>query len=155
MMSPFEDLIHALGMSLGIPLHVDHRGACCLQMNDKLRVQIEPDKTQDRIIIAAFITELNPGRFREDVLKEALKVNAQSVMSGNTGAILGFAGRHNRLSCHTFLSTKNLTSDQLLAALTYLSEQSLAWLDAVQSGQIIPAALQTNRPLPAPFGMRP
>jgi len=155
MITPFEDLLRELGTSLGTSLHVDSHGACCLQLKDKLRVQIEPDKKEERILIAAFISELNPGRFREDVLKEALRVNALNIANGQTGAILGFSSRHNQLACHTILPFQEVTAEKLVGALTHLVEQALSWFDALQSGQAVPPGLVPRPVLPTPFGIRP
>ncbi len=152
MITPFEDLIQELGTTLGLSFHLDPHGACCLQMNEKLRVQIEPDKQEDRIILAAFIGELNPGRFREDVLKEALKANAQFIGNGNAGAILGFSARHNQLACHTFLPILEISPEKLLASLTYLTEHALSWMEALQSGRAAPPGIQTLHTAPTAFG---
>jgi hypothetical protein len=155
MITPFEDLLHEMGASLGMTLHTDSHGACCLKLKDKLRVQIEPDKKEERVMIAAFIAELNPGRFRENVLKEALRVNTQNVVNGQTGAILGFSARHNQLACYTSLPFEGISGEKLVTALSYLIEQSLLWFDALQNGQAVPPGILPNYAPPTPFGIRP
>ncbi len=155
MKTPFEELIRELGATLGIELHIDHHGACCLQLKDKVRVQLEPDNKEDRLILAAFIGELSPGRFREDVLKEALKANAQNTVNGHAGAILGFCARHNQLACHTFLLYQEAMGEKLLNTVTYLSEQAVSWFDALQNGHAAPPSLLSRPVLPSPFGIRP
>jgi hypothetical protein len=122
-------------------------------LSEKIQIQIEPDKKGERIIIAAFISELSPGKFRENVLKEALKANAHFIALGNPGGILGFSAKHNnQLSCHTFVPTEECTSEKLLASLSYLAEYSLSWAEALRSGQQAPAELQTRAG--PPLGMR-
>ncbi len=155
MITPFEDLLRELGQSLGIDLHIDSHGACCLQLKDKLRVQIEPDKKDECIILAAMLGELGPGRFREEVFKEALRVNAYNLTNGQTGAILGFCARLNQFTCYSTLPFYELTAEKLTNALTYLVEQSLAWFDAVQNGQTVPPGFIPRPTMPTPFGIRP
>lgn len=155
MITPFEDLIRELGTTLGIPLHLDAHGACCLMINEKMRLQIEPDKKGENLVIVAYMGQLNPGKFREEALKEALKANTHFVISGNTGAILGYSGHHNQLSCHTFVPFDGLTVEKLLPALTYLTEYSLSWMDSLLAGQTAPPGLQPRPPAMTPFGIRP
>jgi hypothetical protein len=156
MMTPFEELIQQLGATLGVPLHIDAHGACCLQVNEKIAVQIEPESRGENVVIAAFISHLNPGKYREEVLKEALKANAHFIRTGNIGAILSFCGHRNQLACHTYVPANDITTEKLLTSLTYLTETAISWLDALQSGQTAPAGVQM-RPSASfsPFGIRP
>jgi len=155
MMTPFEDLIHELGAALGMPLHIDHHGACTLQMNEKIRIQIEPDTKEDKIAMAAYITELSPGKFREEVLKEALKANASTVAGGSMNNILGFCARHNEFACHAYLPLRELNTEKLLPVLVSLAEYSISWLEAIQSGRHAPPGVLTKPTSPTPFGLRP
>ncbi len=152
-MTPFEDYIRDLGTALGLPLYVDAHGACCLQMNKKIRVQLEPDKSLENLLVVALIGEVNPGRFREEILKEALKANDRLVAMGIGEGILGFSAHHNKLTCHTILPFSNTTSELLLSSLLYLSEFSLLWADALLSDRA-PVTRQ-KATLPAPHGFRP
>lgn len=156
MMTPFEELIQQLGTTLGIPLHIDSHGACRLNINEKMPVQIEADSRGENLMIVAFIGQLNPGKFREEVLKEALKANAHFINTGNSGGILGFSAHHNQLSCHTYVPAKEANVEKLLSSLTYLTEYALSWVEALQNGQIAPAGIQPRQSIPlSPFGIRP
>ena len=74
-MKSFHDLIAELGEYIGEDLKVDLNMACSLEINNLIKVQIELDSPGEKILLMSLITELPPGKFRENILKDALKAN--------------------------------------------------------------------------------
>src|SRR5579872_2904597 len=75
MTDPFNELLHSLGKLLGLSLQADKNNACALQIKKGIIIQLQPDVAMEKVLIASKIVEVPPGKFRENVLKEALKAN--------------------------------------------------------------------------------
>ena len=78
-MDRFAILLADLGELIQVPLHPDHQRSCILSINQELHVHLKEEDNEDRILIATFVSELPPGKFRENILKETLKENRPSV----------------------------------------------------------------------------
>ena len=148
-MNFFEDLLKELSPLVGLPLHPDNHGACCLLVGDRLEVQIEPDKRDD-IVIFAFMNELPPGKFREEVLKEGLKANAQFL----PGGIISFSGKTNQLAIYQRLQHQTINAHDLLDALASFIDYAMQWQMSLQDGKTAPTFLATKSSAPPPFGMK-
>ncbi len=133
-MDRFTELLTELGSQLGVPLHPDKRGACKLNVNNVFHVQIENDLQKETLLIAAFIGEIIPGKFRENILREGLKANKE-VKTG----ILAYSGKNNQLALFKHLPIRTLTGATLLAFLNEFLDKATAWRGALESG-VIPAA---------------
>lgn len=72
-LDPFAILLADLGALIQVPLHPDHQRACSLNINNELHVQLKED--ENRILVATFLAEIPPGKFRENIFKETLKEN--------------------------------------------------------------------------------
>jgi hypothetical protein len=143
MIDRFEELIKELGMNINIPtLAPDKHRICRLNINNILHIQIEPDQSRERVLLATFICDLPPGKFRERALKEALKANSDTLGSG----YLGFCERTDQLALHLHLPLYNLTGEKLAGHLTKFIEKADSWRVAVETGSPLPSA-----PTPAPF----
>ena len=64
-MNPFELLIQHLGLLLGVSLHAENGYLCRLIAAGSLKVHLEHEPNLHRILIASFICEIPPGKFRE------------------------------------------------------------------------------------------
>jgi hypothetical protein len=141
MTDPFELLVQQLGVSLNVPLYIDKNHACALQVHGKLTVQLQLDAAQEYLLIAAFICELPPGKFRENVLCEALKTNAQP--DPRTG-VMGYLAISNRLTMHQRYLFATLKSDQLAMIVAGFIDYAELWQDAVGKGQSSPSPIRAT-----------
>lgn len=132
-MDRFTELLMELGSEVGQPLHPDKRGVCKLNVNDLFHVQIENDLRKDSLLIATFVGEIIPGKFRENILGEALKAN-QDVRAG----ILGYSGKNNQLALFKYLPLHQLHGKELLGFLNEFLDKAAGWRAALESG-VIPA----------------
>lgn len=108
-MNPFEELLKELSVLLGIGLHVDKNGACKLLFENTFHIQIEYNSSRQALLIASFIGEIPPGKFRENLLKDALKANCPFPQDG----ILGYSERNNQLTLSQWIPLRELSAQKL------------------------------------------
>ena len=133
-MDQFQELLWDLGETLQIPLHVDKNNACQILFNGKIAIHMEMAKERDALLIGAFIGEIPPGRFREDVLRECLKINA----TPNPLGVLAYIEKTNRLILQNFLPSDLLNSEKLAEYLEEFVPEAESWQEAINRGQAAP-----------------
>ncbi len=74
MIDRFEEVLRLFGNCLDLPLHIDKNNACAIQVKGII-IQMQTDPSQEKLLIGCKIVEVGPGKFRENVLREALKAN--------------------------------------------------------------------------------
>lgn len=149
MINRFEELLGELGIELGLSLHSDRIGACTLNINDEFRIQLETDSRQDHLLIATFVCEIPPGKFRENILCDALKSNAPFPLHGT----LAFSDRNNMLALFARLPLPLLSGVKLAAFLFPFVEKAKNWRAGVGSGQtaqLIPSVVKPTGIFPGP-----
>ena len=152
MTDPFEDLILQLGSLLKQTLHVDRHRACALRVENKFTVQIQLDKEQENLIIASCIKELPPGKYRENVLSEALKTNHLLLPYPGT---FGYLALKSSLTLHRTTRFAPLTALALEGFLAEFIDTAKAWYTAISHGESSPAPIRGTPPeKPKPFGLR-
>lgn len=130
-MDRFEELLKELSVELNVSLHPDRRGACKLRINETLHVQLECDAPQENLLIATFICEIPPGKFRENILKDALKSNNGPFPVNGT---LSYSERNNQLALFSLLRLSSLTGKFLADFLTAFVEKANHWRTGVETG---------------------
>jgi hypothetical protein len=145
-MNPFEQLIAALSQSLGISLQTEKGTICKLLIHESLKVQLEYEPSFERILIACFICELPPGKFREDVLKEALKANDSLTRLGT----FGYSEKNNSLAYFLYVSEKK-DANAISEILMRFAETADVWKKAIESGQLYLVTQETRSQFPSPF----
>ncbi|MCH9617396.1 MAG: hypothetical protein SP4CHLAM5_08480 [Chlamydiia bacterium] len=134
-MADFEVLIEELAEMLDAPLYPDINSVVVVLVEGKVKVQLEPDKRGDFFLIGAYIGELPPGKFREHILKDALKVNFNACK--NLG-ILSYTAKHNTLMIHRKIHLEALTVDKLIEAIKHMTCRAKKWQEAMDSGHTSP-----------------
>ncbi len=149
-MDRFTDLLTQLGELLDTDLRPDVHGVCKLNINEQFNIQLEYDGSKERLLLAAFLCDIPPGKFRENLLKDALKANWPYPKEGT----LCYSDRNNKLSLFKYISTINLTGAVLLNALNQFIDQAESWRKAVESGQtshLVPSSKKSSGNI---FGMK-
>ncbi len=149
-MGPFEELLAELGNALGVSLNADSNNSCTLLVDEKLKVQLEMQKEKDRLLMGARVGVVDPGRFRENVLIEALKEN--NLPYPQVG-IFGYSPKNNQLALYDTLDLDDLTGEKLANYLSLFIGKSLEWKNALESGHSAPQTSQTGEG-PKPFDLR-
>lgn len=151
MMDPFAQLLNDLSLLLDTDLSPDKRGACKLNIDDTLHIQLEPDANREKLLFFSFLSEIPPGKFRENVLRDALKANADL----STPGIFGFSERNNQLVLFANFNFSSLTAKEVLNSLHLFMAKAQAWKQAIATGQtsnLCPEPLQ--KPI-NPFDIKP
>ena len=133
-MERFAELLREMGPLFGASLFPDRRGHCNLNINDSFRVYIENESEHQRLLIGAFVCDIPPGKFRENVLKEALKANGTFPRTG----IFAYVRKKNQLALYTYAYTDILNGKLLAQQLRTFIAFALTWKQAIDSGQAAP-----------------
>ena len=148
----FEDLIQQLGHFLEMDLHVDHNRACLLQIHDTIRIQLQLDAAQEKLLMASFAIEVPPGKFRENVLREALKTNS---LPDPRPAILSYLPQNNSLVLHQMFPLDILNGERLAGYFGAFLEQVESYVKAITNGQAAPILVAPTDSGRKPFGLKP
>lgn len=130
-MNSFELLIQHLGSLLGVPLHAEKGYLCRLIAQGSLKVHLEHEPELHRILIASFLCEVPPGKFREDIFKEALKTNDSLDRLG----VFAYSAKNNSLAYFLYLP-EDTAPDKVSSTLLQFIETAKAWKSAVETGQM-------------------
>lgn len=150
MMDTFAQLLSDLGLLLDIPLSPDKRGACKLNIEDTIHIQLEPDANREKLLLFCFLSEIPPGKFRENVLRDALKTNADPALG-----TLGFSERNNQLVLFAYLNFYPLTAKELLDFLSLFIAKAQAWKQAIATGQTAHLSPESIQKSLSPFDLKP
>jgi hypothetical protein len=151
MIDRFEELLRELSVEYGVTLHPDRKGACKLKINEALQVQIECDAHQENLLVATFICDIPPGKFRENILRDALKTNGPFPKNGT----LAYSDRNNKLVLFSYLRMQNLTGKKLAEFLSAFVDKANQWRIGVESGHTAHLAAPAAKPPGGMFGMKP
>ncbi len=148
MISQFEELLQKLGQVFALDLHLDRKHACSIQIHPSLIIQLQLDPSQEYLWIFTKVAETPPGKFRENLLKEALKANA---LPDPRPGILGYILTTNQLAQFQKYPLFILNGERLSGIIGSFLEMAESWQEAIRNGQSAPtkAQEQTN-----PFGMQ-
>jgi hypothetical protein len=136
----FEELMQQLSRVLDIELLPDAHRIVALKIHQKIVVQLQEEKDEEpQLLIGSILCELPPGRFRENVLIEALKTNG---LVDPRIAVLGYLRRKNALTMHQVYPYSMLDGQRLAALLSSFIEWAEAWRKAVEQGQVGPEPRQ-------------
>ena len=151
-MDQFQELLWDLGEIIEVPLHIDQNHACRILLDEKLAIHMEMAEERDELLIGAFLSEIPPGRFRENVLKESLKVNATHQPFGT----FAYIEKINTLVLHTYLALEPLNGEKLADFLEGFIAEAENWHEAISNGQMAPADyLKTHGGQPSPYSIPP
>ncbi len=134
-MAGFKELIAELSDRLQADIFPDLNNVVTLIVEKRVKFHIEPDSVQEFMILGATIAELPPGKFRENILKDALKAN--SLININPG-ILSYAGRENALILHSKLFIQGTSVDEMIKVMKHLTSRAKKWMDAIEEGRSCP-----------------
>lgn len=143
MIDRFEELLNELGEEYGLSLHPDRKGACKLKINETIHIQIECDAHQENLLAATFICDIPPGKYRENILKDALKANGPFPKNGT----LAYSDRNNKLVLFSYLRMSNLTGKKLAEFLATFLDKANNWRIGVETGHTAHLVTTTTKPM--------
>jgi len=131
----FAELLQELSAVLQIPLHPDHSHACSILMPPHPLILLQLGESQEYLFLFSKITALSPGKFRENVLCEALKANAKEEPRPG---ILGYVAASNTLAIHQKFPAALLNGELLASLIGSLLETATLWKTAIEQGKTGP-----------------
>ncbi|HSX10865.1 MAG TPA: CesT family type III secretion system chaperone [Chlamydiales bacterium] len=138
MTNQFEELLHELGKIFHLELRIDHSHACSIQMHDSLTIQLQLDVSQENLWIFSRIIEVPPGKFRENIFREALKANA---LPDPRTAHFGYLSNTNHLALFQKYPLTILNGERLAGLVGAFVEMADSWMQAIAKGQPAPTQL--------------
>jgi len=134
-MDLFAQILYDLGTEIGVDLYPDVNRICQINYHDELHIQLQYDEAKEQILIASFLCDIPPGKYREKLLKEALINNGDYPRIGT----LAYSERNNKLTLFEYVPSSNLTGQNLFNILEKFIEKGHLWKDAVENGRPLPS----------------
>lgn len=134
-MDPFDAIISELGELIAVPIRLNERGACVLNIDAELDIFIERESQGETFRVACPLYTLPPGKLRENVLNEALKSNGTPPPRFGD---LGFASRTSKLILFESLRISDYSGEALADYLEQFIINGKAWSEALNAGKLSP-----------------
>lgn len=128
-----ENIIKILSEDLDVDLYLDANQSCCIILNDAIKIQLELDKSRQNLILASHLFELAPGKFRENVLKAAIKSNYGLEKGIGT---LSYLPRNSALVLYEIIPLVFLTESKLFSLFMSFYQKGLFWIENLKSSSI-------------------
>lgn len=148
----FDSLLQELGKILKISLHPGKRNSCLIKLKEGIHVQIELDNAGEFLILGSDLGPIPPGKYRENLFKEALRSNG---MPAPRNGVLSYSKQADHLFIFEKLPLKNLTGSRIADQLAAMTPKAIIWKDALAKSEI-PAIPSTGfRSGGGLFGLHP
>lgn len=128
----FESLLRELGEKIQLPLESSSNNNLSLKLKDN-EVVLQKDSKQPFLIISFEIAEIPIGRYRENLLREALKFNALNQLHAG---VFAFSKKEQKLILFEMLPFSDISADQVFSIMQLLSEKVTVWKEALNRGNI-------------------
>lgn len=132
MIDPFAELLTELGGYLGTPLNPDDFDSCAIVVNDSLLVQLEMQQEGEKLIMGTKLGLLQPGKYRVEFLKMALKANHSNYPDLG---ILGYHPRDHLLALYDAIRLSILSGETLFHYFNFFVAKAVRWQEAIGSGR--------------------
>ncbi len=137
MESRFEEIIHNLSKKIEVDLSIEKDNIISIMVDEKLFIQLEADLDEDKLLIFSSIANLSAGKFRENVLINALKENNKFDFEYT----FAYLEEDNALALFTYLNFEDINPEMLNQTLAGFVDISLLWKDAVDTGRDSPVEI--------------
>ena len=128
----YESLLQEVGRELGITLTQDH-DTCRVRLPEGLQLQMEIYKRTNQFALCFRLGAPPPGKYRETLLREALKANGLPSPRHGT---LGFSAKTEVLYLFELLSLDRLDGKKIVEHLNAMKEKALTWTHAISNGEV-------------------
>lgn len=130
----FPALLKELGERLDIPnLEPSQYNNAALKLKGGVNVLLQAHKTDPYLIASFEISDLQAGRYRENVLREALKFNS---LNQSHQGIFGYNKINQKFYLFDMIAFEDTTPEQVHTILLNLSVKVKQWKEAFERGEI-------------------
>ncbi len=141
MIDRFDEILNELGNIYSVTLHPDKVGACKIQFPEQFAIQLECDPHLENLLVATYICEIPPGKFRENIFKDALKANHPFAQNG----ALAYSEKNNQLVLFSYLRLASLNGRKLSEFIQAFIEKASGWRTGVETGQTSQLVSQSSK----------
>ena len=127
------NLLEELGVVLKISLKPDKNNCCLLKFKNGAQVQMEMDSRSENVVMVSELGQLSQGRYRENILKEALKANG--LPAPQTG-IFAYSKKKESLLLTDQLAMEELSGLKLAEHISLFMQKADLWREAIVAGQV-------------------
>lgn len=129
----YEGLLEELGRALGLTLFPDQNYSCVIRLPNRLEVHVEIDAAGEKMVLGAYLGQVPPGRYREMVFYEALRMNG---MPPPHVGIFAYSNKMDQLVLFRWIDLHDMSGEKIAHMLKPLSERGVQWRDAIAAGQV-------------------
>lgn len=142
MQDAFSQFLSDLSKLLSIPLSPDENQSCLIEVQEKLKLQIELDPSQEGVLLlGSQLPEIPPGKYREELLLSALTANAAPYpRTGN----FGYSKKLNALFLFETFVLQELSAETFLKLLLPFTQKAYAWKRAIEHSENTHSLLSTD-----------
>ncbi len=132
--SQFGLLLKEFEPFFGCDLLADENNSCLIRLVTGLHIQIEMDRS-GQILIGCRLGPLFTGRYRDSLIKQAMKSNDAGPLSSG---IFGFSQKSRQLILFTKLDPATLTRDRIGRVLPAFVNKAKIWKEAIEQERLPP-----------------
>lgn len=129
----YEGLLEELGRELGLTLFPDANHSCLIRLPNRLEVHVEIDRTGTKMILGTYLGQLPPGRYRELVFVEALRMNGLPPPHAGTFA---YNSKTDQLVLFRWIDLHDMSGEKIAKLLKPFSERGAQWSEAINAGRV-------------------
>lgn len=148
-------ILQEVARALKIPdLHPDGNHSCRIKLQDGMEVQIELDRGANFLVVGTELGEMPPGKFRENLFREALKANAMPPPINGT---LAYSKATNQLVLFEKIPVRSATGELVASIIPLFVEKAKVWSEALKRGElpVITQAFTSDKHGSGMFGLKP
>jgi len=131
----FGALVQELSDVLHIPFSPDAHNACRIEYPDSIALTLEPDPLGEALIVVIEIAVPGDGKYRENILKEALRANGLPFPRNGSFC---YSHKKDMLLLTEQLPFEDLSAQRLAELLESLLEKGRLWKESIDHGEIPP-----------------
>lgn len=129
----FASILDDLGKQLNMKLVPDKNGACMIRYTTGLQLHIESNALAERVMLIADLGTPAPGRYRENLFREALKANG---LPPPRQGIFCFSAKKDSLVLFDSLPLAELTGQKLADLVNPFLAKANLWKNAISKNEV-------------------
>ncbi|MEM1282351.1 MAG: CesT family type III secretion system chaperone [Chlamydiota bacterium] len=151
--NPLEALLDELGKALDIPnLAPDDNETCLLRIQGNIHIQIELDKDERYLLVVTDFGEIPLGRYRQDLMETALKMNN---LPPPLHGVFAYSNKAGHFCMFEKLWFEGLNGELLAETIEKFREKATIWKEAIEHNEIPVISEITTSDHVGIFGLKP
>lgn len=143
--SQFGSILKEFESFFNCSLNPDENNSCMVRMGIGINIQMELDR-HGLLLIGCQLGVVHMGRYRDDLIRAALKSNDATLPS--TG-ILAFSQKSSQLILFTKFDPNALLINQITHLLPLFVTKAKQWTEAIAKGEVPPSVSTTSSKTPS------